>query len=120
MWLCRWYQIMYTNCIVASKDYDDDETRTYPIELKQFMVYREDEPSRNFYYTEDIGDLCIFLGDSESFCVSASMYPGLTPNSIYYVHYSGVGRYSINSAKICHIGSSVALSGFHPADPPIA
>lgn len=46
------------------------------------MVYREDEDC----YTYDIGDLCIFLGqNNEAFCLQASMFPGLKPNSIYFV-----------------------------------
>ncbi|ESQ42645.1 hypothetical protein EUTSA_v10013918mg [Eutrema salsugineum] len=61
---------------------------------KRFMVFREDEKSKDFYYTEDIGDLCIFLGKSEAFCVSASMYPGLKPNSIYYIG-PGIGSYDL-------------------------
>jgi hypothetical protein len=51
------------------------------------MVLREDEETeegtRNMCYTEDIGDLCIFLSKSDPFCVVASSCPGLKPNSIY-------------------------------------
>ncbi|XP_010482989.1 PREDICTED: uncharacterized protein LOC104761582 [Camelina sativa] len=52
---------------------------------KRFMVFRQDGMSKDFCYTEDIGDLCIFLSNSEPFCLSASLYPGLKPNSIYYI-----------------------------------
>lgn len=60
---------------------------------KRFVVFRQDEKSKDFCYTDDIGDLCIFLGQSEAFCLSASMYPGLKPNSIYYIG-SGLGLQS--------------------------
>ncbi|CAH2034264.1 unnamed protein product [Thlaspi arvense] len=36
-------------------------------------------------YTEDIGDMCIFLSKSEAFCLQASSCPGLKHNSIYYM-----------------------------------
>ncbi|KAL1223762.1 hypothetical protein V5N11_020315 [Cardamine amara subsp. amara] len=49
----------------------------------RFMVFREEE-DMNMCYTEDIGDLCIFLGNNEPFCVKASSSPGLNPNFIYF------------------------------------
>ncbi|CAA7043822.1 unnamed protein product [Microthlaspi erraticum] len=64
-----------------------------------YFIMWEDEKREVFNYTEDIGDLCIFLGKSEAFSVSASLYPGLIPNSIYYCRGPGLGRYDIASAK---------------------
>ncbi|CDY47276.1 BnaA10g03700D [Brassica napus] len=56
------------------------------------MVFREDqdtnEGTKTMSYTEDIGDLCIFLSKSEPFCVVASSCPGLKPNSIYLMGHS--------------------------------
>ncbi|CAF2107190.1 unnamed protein product [Brassica oleracea] len=40
---------------------------------------------KTMIYTEDIGDLCIFLGHSQAFCVPVSSSPGLKPNCIYFV-----------------------------------
>ncbi|XP_010491651.1 PREDICTED: uncharacterized protein LOC104769198 [Camelina sativa] len=54
------------------------------LETKGFRVFRVDEGG-NATYTEDIGDLCIFLSKSEPFCVPASSFPGLERNNIYYL-----------------------------------
>ncbi|ESQ39749.1 hypothetical protein EUTSA_v10001157mg [Eutrema salsugineum] len=66
---------------------------------KKFKVFREDtklsDRRRKFMsYTEDIGDLCIFLGRDEPLCVPASSSPGLKPNCIYFVGYN-YGVYDI-------------------------
>ncbi|CAN8245775.1 unnamed protein product [Cochlearia groenlandica] len=51
------------------------------------LVFREDgvtkDGKRNMCYTEDIGDICIFISKSEPFCVAASSCPGLKPGSVY-------------------------------------
>ena len=66
---------------------------------KRFMVFRElEEDKRTMCYTEDIGDLCIFLGNNEPFCVKASSFPGLNPNSIYFAG-DGFGVYDIATRK---------------------
>ncbi|CAA7034036.1 unnamed protein product [Microthlaspi erraticum] len=65
---------------------------------KGFMVFRQDPEQRIASYTADIGDLCIFLGRNESFCVSATEYPGLNPNSVYYTGVDmGSGFYDLSS-----------------------
>ncbi|XP_010478394.1 PREDICTED: uncharacterized protein LOC104757360 [Camelina sativa] len=49
------------------------------------MVFREEETKdgrKNMRYTDDIGDLCIFISKGEDFCVKASSCPGLHANSI--------------------------------------
>ncbi|CAN8314261.1 unnamed protein product [Cochlearia groenlandica] len=66
-------------------------------ETKRFMVFKIEEGRRIIAkYTEDIGDLCIFIGRNETFCLEASKYPGLRPNSIYYACY-GFGLYDISN-----------------------
>ncbi|WZZ31656.1 hypothetical protein YC2023_015057 [Brassica napus] len=65
---------------------------------KRFTMFMQDKKRKEFCYTDDIGDLCIFLGQSEAFCLSASMYSGLKPNSIYYIG-SGLRYYNLASGS---------------------
>ncbi|CAN8269111.1 unnamed protein product [Cochlearia groenlandica] len=46
------------------------------------MVFKLDEEG-NLVYTQDIGDLSIFLSNSEAFCVTSSSFPGLLRNYVY-------------------------------------
>ncbi|KAL1202911.1 hypothetical protein V5N11_015165 [Cardamine amara subsp. amara] len=86
-------------------DYDDDDKRSRILMhvTKKFMVFRANEESDKFektmIYTEDIGDLCIFVGHSEAFCVPASSSLGLKPNCIYFVGYN-FGVYDLTT-KTC-------------------
>ncbi|CAH2034266.1 unnamed protein product [Thlaspi arvense] len=70
---------------------------------RRFMVFREKTMTegRYMYYTEDIGDVCIFLSMSEAFCVQASSCPGLKPNSIYFIGH-GFGIYNLSDTTIHH------------------
>ncbi|VVB07881.1 unnamed protein product [Arabis nemorensis] len=74
---------------------------------QQFMVFRAEETGdcgdddKTMVYTEDIGDLCFFLGHGEALCVPASSSPGLRPNCIYFVGYS-FGVYDLTT-KTCTI-----------------
>ncbi|XP_019086410.1 PREDICTED: uncharacterized protein LOC104753723, partial [Camelina sativa] len=80
---------------------------------KRFMVFKLGTKAHNLeiaaYYTEDIGDLCIFFGNNETLCVEASQYPGLKPNSIYYIGY-GLSVYDIGSKKFHQFTSSMSLN----------
>ncbi|XP_010446112.1 PREDICTED: uncharacterized protein LOC104728887 [Camelina sativa] len=49
------------------------------MKTKLVMVFKLDEEG-NALYTEDIGDLRIFLSKSEPFCVLASSFPGMGSN----------------------------------------
>ncbi|CAN6855774.1 hypothetical protein HID58_048715 [Brassica napus] len=68
-----------------------------------FIVFRaEDHPiekkKKQLFYTDDIGDLCIFLGHGEPYCVRASSHPGLRANCIYFSGYN-FGTYDINTKR---------------------
>ncbi|KAJ0240842.1 hypothetical protein HA466_0224110 [Hirschfeldia incana] len=53
------------------------------METKALMVFKIDEEGGNAVYTQDIGDLCIFLTRSESFCVPAcGPFRHMRPNRI--------------------------------------
>ena len=64
------------------------------------MVFREEETTEGsiMCYTEDIGDMCIFLANSEAFCVPASSCAGLKPNSIYHMG-RGLGFYDLTTGN---------------------
>ncbi|KAL1202912.1 hypothetical protein V5N11_015166 [Cardamine amara subsp. amara] len=91
--LVKWYS--------KSSRGDHNEVETLVHTATQFMVFRAEESWDEKYvnYTEDIGDLCIFLGHSEAFCIQASSCPGLKPNCIYFVGYD-FGVYDL-STKTC-------------------
>ncbi|CAH8275336.1 unnamed protein product [Arabidopsis lyrata] len=93
LFLVKWY----------GEDFEDIDNCTLYHVTKKFMVFREEEQpskySKKMIYTEDIGDLCIFVGHSEAFCVPANSSPGLKPNCIYFVGYN-FGVYDLTT-KTC-------------------
>ncbi|KAG2241362.1 hypothetical protein Bca52824_096654 [Brassica carinata] len=52
------------------------------METEALMVFKIDEEGNNAIYTQDIGDLCIFLTRSESFCVPACSVRHMRPNRV--------------------------------------
>ncbi|KAF8083946.1 hypothetical protein N665_0743s0006 [Sinapis alba] len=51
------------------------------MKTKVLMVFKIDEKG-NAVYTQDMGDLVMFLSMSEPFCVPATSFPGLSPNTV--------------------------------------
>ncbi|KAG2272618.1 hypothetical protein Bca4012_085569 [Brassica carinata] len=77
------------------------------IKTRNIMVYRQDTEKGIGPYTRDIGDLCIFVGENEPFCLSASDYPGLKPNSVYFAgRGSGYGICDLASSTISYLSDS--------------
>ncbi|XP_056863562.1 uncharacterized protein LOC130510886 [Raphanus sativus] len=90
--IVQWY-------VKTSRDLYTDGLQGEP---KRFMVFRIEDEGKLYQgtriiakYTEDIGDLCIFIDKNEAFCLEASKFPGLRSNSIYYV-FHGFGVYNIS------------------------
>ncbi|CAL9228992.1 unnamed protein product [Arabidopsis halleri] len=82
---------------------------------RTFVVFRQDLEQGISSYTEDIGDLCIFLGQREAFCVSATEYPGLHPNSVYYASSgTGFGYYDLSSNTLHDITHEAHFSWLAP------
>ncbi|CAN6850680.1 unnamed protein product, partial [Brassica oleracea var. botrytis] len=48
---------------------------------KALMVFKLDDEG-NAVYTQDMGDLVMFLSNSEPCCVPATSFPGLYPNYV--------------------------------------
>lgn len=84
---------------------EDIDSETLMHVTKKFMVFRanentdEDIYGKNMIYTDDIGDLCIFVGHSEAFCIPANSSRGLKPNCIYFVGHN-FGAYDLTT-KTC-------------------
>ncbi|KAG7611981.1 hypothetical protein ISN44_As05g040470 [Arabidopsis suecica] len=81
---------------------DAFESDTVVHKTKRFLVFKEQENAKrhkDMYYTENIGDLCIFLGYGEPMCVPASSSPGLKPNCIYFAGHN-FGVYDITTQTI--------------------
>ncbi|ESQ54705.1 hypothetical protein EUTSA_v10026890mg [Eutrema salsugineum] len=94
----------------ARRNYKNVETLMHM--TSRFMVFRADESwdQKCVTYTEDIGDLCIFLGHSEAFCIPASSCPGLKPNCIYFVGYNyGVYDLTTKTCTTFYTGEDVPL-----------
>ncbi|KAF2578045.1 hypothetical protein F2Q68_00001055, partial [Brassica cretica] len=46
-------------------------------------------------YTQYIGNLCIFLSRSESFCVPAASLPGTDPNFVYILDFHEIAIFNV-------------------------
>ncbi|XP_010448142.1 PREDICTED: uncharacterized protein LOC104730637 [Camelina sativa] len=79
------------------------------MKTRALMVFKLEEEG-NAIYTQDIGGLCIFISKCEPFCVPASSFPGMCPNSIELLdvderaivnlHYSSTSIRSVNYTSV--------------------
>ncbi|CAA7059514.1 unnamed protein product [Microthlaspi erraticum] len=87
-----------------------DSSKKVSYETQRIMVFREEETleGRFMCYTDDIGDLCMFMSKAEAFCVPASSFPGLKPNSIYFLGF-GLGTYDLTTRTVStfHVSGGV-------------
>ncbi|XP_019090606.1 PREDICTED: uncharacterized protein LOC104737884 [Camelina sativa] len=67
------------------------------METRHTMVFKLNEMGKATY-TEDIGDLCIFLSKSEAFCLKASS-SGHCRNTIYYIENNERGTFNLKNKE---------------------
>ncbi|CAL9216761.1 unnamed protein product [Arabidopsis halleri] len=85
---CRedhWVESPSGECFLV-KWYSEYTPKGYEASTVCVMVFREEDTQagrKNMRHTDDIGDLCIFISKGEDFCVKASSFPGLHPNSVF-------------------------------------
>ncbi|WZZ21124.1 hypothetical protein YC2023_122511 [Brassica napus] len=69
------------------------------MKTKALMVFKIDEEG-NAVYTQDIGDLVIYISKSEPFCIPASSFPGLDRNSVQIVDVDEYGAIRLHDSSI--------------------
>ncbi|CAF2105418.1 unnamed protein product [Brassica oleracea var. botrytis] len=92
-YLVKWYAHGFYSSVLKGIDY----------ETKRFMLFSEEETTEGkiMCYTEDIGDMCIFIASNEAFCIPASSCPGLKPSTIYFMG-RGFGSYDLTTGDTHH------------------
>ncbi|AED96485.1 unnamed protein product [Arabidopsis thaliana] len=79
------------------------------------MVFKLDEQG-NAVYTQDIGDLCMYLSKSEPFCVPASSFPGLPSNQVIIYDFDEAGFFFLDNLRFIG-GNSTFKAPFHIPPP---
>ncbi|ESQ36370.1 hypothetical protein EUTSA_v10009589mg, partial [Eutrema salsugineum] len=89
--------------------------------IPRFMVFREEETTEGsiMCYTEDIGDMCIFLASNEAFCIPASSSPSLDPNTIYFMG-RGLGFFHLTTGEAHHYKTLDGVLSTHYWLPPFS
>lgn len=89
----------------------DMDIYVHPEKTLSFDVYKVNMSERRVEHIKCIGDRAIFLGLNHSFCLSATEFPGLKPNSIYFTddslnerlgHDTGIYSLEDNSITPCY------------------
>ncbi|KAF3494687.1 hypothetical protein DY000_02054011 [Brassica cretica] len=69
------------------------------MKTEALLVFKLDEKG-NAVYTEDIGDLVIFLSRAEPFCVPASSFPGMYPNRVEIFDVDEIGSVNLATCTV--------------------
>ncbi|KAJ4872461.1 hypothetical protein Rs2_45871 [Raphanus sativus] len=69
------------------------------MKTEALLVFKLDEEG-NAFYTEDIGDLVIFLSRAEPFCVPASSFPGMYPNRVEIIDVDELGSVNLATGTV--------------------
>uniref|UniRef100_A0A0D3BMT3 KIB1-4 beta-propeller domain-containing protein n=1 Tax=Brassica oleracea var. oleracea TaxID=109376 RepID=A0A0D3BMT3_BRAOL len=83
------------------------------LKTKGVMVFKVDDHG-NAVYTQDIGDLAIFLSKSETFCVRASSCPGVIPNQVNILDVREVAFFKLTDSSIISYTHRIKAPYFFP------
>ncbi|KAL0715458.1 hypothetical protein Bca4012_064780 [Brassica carinata] len=83
------------------------------LQTKGVMVFRV-SPKGNATYTQDIGDVTIFISKAEAFCVRASSFPGVNPNHVYILDVMEISFFKIADSSITTLTERIMAPYFFP------
>uniref|UniRef100_A0A0D3DM71 KIB1-4 beta-propeller domain-containing protein n=1 Tax=Brassica oleracea var. oleracea TaxID=109376 RepID=A0A0D3DM71_BRAOL len=83
------------------------------MKTEALMVFKLDEEG-NAVYTEDIGDLVIFLSRAEPFCVPASSFPGMYPNRVEIFDVDEIGSVNLATGTVSTRNSTFNAPYYFP------
>ncbi|CAN6820279.1 unnamed protein product [Brassica oleracea] len=83
------------------------------LQTKGVMVFRV-APKGNAVYTQDIGDLTIFISKAEAFCVRASSFPGVSPNHVYILDVMEISFFKLADSSITTLTERIMAPYFFP------
>lgn len=100
-YLVKWY--------VHSTVNDDIDDYTRDVKTKGLVVFRLDQEG-NAFYTNDIGDVNIFISKNEPFCLSPSSYHDLEPNTVFLVDFDEFGFINLSeSANTSNVSANLSF-----------
>ncbi|KAG2310481.1 hypothetical protein Bca4012_024997 [Brassica carinata] len=80
---------------------------------KALMVFKLDDEG-NAVYTQDIGDLNMFLSNSEPFCISATSFPGMDPNYVSFRDFEETGFVELSFSDVWSLASTCLVPYYIP------